>query len=75
MVNRMSQQEYEETIRYYGFHLIMYPLLVCIAIFTIGSVIEILFKFELGVAKTIFIAIGGIGYFIFYFKNELGKKR
>jgi membrane associated rhomboid family serine protease len=71
----MTQKEYENSVRYYGFHLIFYPILVCLGIFVVGSVIESLFGFELGVAKTIFIAIGGVGYFILYFKTELSKKK
>ena len=72
---RMTHKEYEETVRYYAFHLIVYPLLVCVGIYVIGTVIESLFDFQLGVAKNIFIAIGGIGYFVLYFKTEISKKR
>lgn len=71
---RMSQKEYEDTVRYYAFHLFAYPVIVCISIYVVGNIIEILYNFQLGVAKSIFIGIGGVGYFIWYFKNELSKK-
>ena len=74
MARRMSQRAYEDAIRYYAFHLIVYPILVIIGISIVGDMIEIAFDFQLGVGKTIFMAIGGIGYFVWYFKNELGKK-
>jgi hypothetical protein len=68
---RMSSREYEDTVRYYAFHLFAYPILVCVAIYGVGSVIESLFGFNFGVAKTIFVALGGIGYFVLYFKKQL----
>lgn len=71
---RMSETEYNENVRYWSFHLMIYPILVCLGIYVVGTVIESLFGFQLGISKKIFVGIGGIGYFIWYFKNELGKK-
>lgn len=71
---RMNQKEYEDTVRYYIFRLIVFPIIVCVAISIVGGIIETSFDIQLGVAKTIFIGIGGIGYFILYFKRELSNK-
>ena len=70
----LSQLSGKTSINYNCIHLIVYPILVIIGISIVGDMIEIAFDFQLGVGKTIFMAIGGIGYFVWYFKNELGKK-
>ena len=70
---RMSQREYEDTFRYWYFNLIAYPLLLCIGIYVVGVTIETLFDYDLGVGKTIFVGIGGIGYFIWYFLKQIEK--
>lgn len=69
----MSKKEYEDTVRYYGFNLVVYPAILCFGIYLTGAFIEILFNLELGVAKQIFAGIGGVGYFVWYFKNKLKK--
>lgn len=71
----MTKREYNERMQYYVFHLISLPLIICIAIYFIGTVIETLFNLEMGVAKEIFVGIGGVGYFILYFKGFLPKIR
>ena len=68
---RISQREYEDTIRYWVSNLIAYPLIVCIGIYVVGVTIETLFDYNLGVGKQIFVGIGGIGYFIWYFLKTL----
>ena len=72
---RMTQTEYEERVRYLAYHLFAYPLLVLVSIYAVGSVIEILFQLNLNTPKLIFMAIGGVGYFVWYFKNILTKKK
>ena len=68
---RISQREYEDSIRYWVLNLIAYPLIVCIGIYVVGVTIETLFDYNLGVGKQIFVGIGGIGYFIWYFLKTL----
>jgi len=72
---RMSQKEYEDTVRYYIFHLLVYPFIVVISIFFVSGVIESFVDFNFGVGKTIFASIGGIEYFVWYFRRELNKKK
>ncbi len=72
MKDRMSAKEYEETVRYYVFHLLVYPLIIIFSILIIGQFIESGFGYNLKVAKIILAGIGGIGYFIWYFRNQLG---
>ena len=73
MSERMTQREYEQAARYYIFHLIVLPLIIIFGIKIVGDVIETSFNFQLGVAKDIFMAVGGIGYFVWYFREWLKK--
>jgi len=74
-MNRMSSKEYEETVRYHIFHLLVYPLIIIFSILIVGQFIESGFGYNLKVAKIIFSAIGGIGYFIWYFRKQLGRDK
>lgn len=69
----MTQREYQEKSRYYIFNLIVLPAIIILGIKFIGDLIETSFSFQLGVAKDIFMAVGGIGYFVWYFRTWLGK--
>jgi len=71
----MTEKEYEEKIRYHTFHLIAYPMLILVGIYIVGILIESFMGVELGIAKKIFMGVGGIGYFIFYFKEKMYKMK
>ncbi len=74
MPEGMTQKAYEEVVRYWYFKLIVFPLLLCVGIYVAGILIESFFNIQLGVAKKIFVGIGGVGYFIWYFKGLITNK-
>jgi hypothetical protein len=68
---RMSKKEYNENLNYYIFNLVALPFIIIIGIYMVSITIESLSDINLGVFKQIFAGIGGIGYFIYYFRVQL----
>lgn len=68
---RMSKKEYNETINYYVFNLVVLPILIVMGIYVVSVTIESFSNIDLGVFKEIFAGIGGVGYFVYYFRVQL----
>lgn len=69
----MTQTEMEERYRYYVFYLLLYPTILLVSIYFVGSVIKTLFHWDTDVPSLIFTGIGGVGYFTWYFKEHIIK--
>lgn len=71
---QMSKRHYENAARYWYFQLVVFPVMAIIGMYIVGVVIESLFFNTSGtIAPKIFAGVGGVGYFIIYFKKKIDK--
>ncbi|MBN2454385.1 hypothetical protein JXB11_02460, partial [Candidatus Woesearchaeota archaeon] len=66
-------RKYEDKKNYYARTLIIIPLIICLFIFSLGTVNEAVMNSDLGSAKVSLVALAIIVYFAVYFLKGMHK--